>query len=236
MDEEVEDENSEMFVRRGSLLTTHEKQLAESRAQLLKLSEEMQRVKAEAEKSKKEAQELREHLIETSTKTPNVKLRPVALGLCAALMLGIIGKVSYDAYRRPPAAPLVVSAPVMPPMTDRPVVAAAARQNPNPKLGKSARAGVDVQFSQAIQRLQTDFDSLPGEEADIVREINQHQLGGRRPCPLQWNHGSVSISLDGKTGGVSSSMVNALNQCADAAESLMAARAAALEAEEAKEH
>ena len=223
---EIEDEeDDELFVRRGSLLTTRERELAESRSELLKMFAQMETVKQEAAKSRQEAAELREHIIITATKTAPISFRTKLAAFTAVLLLVAVAVLAYDGFVHPQSAEVAKrgSKDSVAPM-------------PSPVQhhgAKSATAG-DRQFTKAMQRLQDDLDALPGSESDIVKEINQGHPADSPVCPLEWTGGSAALVLGGKRGSGTPSMAVAINQCADAAEKLMDEKAAGVKkAEEA---
>jgi hypothetical protein len=206
MDIEIEDDDDFLGPRR-SLLTTREKELAQSRAELLQMFAQMEKAKTETVLARQEARELREHIIATSTQPRKVNFRIMAMALMAVLMLAAILEIAHFAYEHPPA-PELASAPL-------------ATGSPIPRKTRS-HAASDVRFNMAIHRLQDLFESLPEDEAEVVKQINEKNPDGPHPCPLEWNKGAVALSLGGKSGDLPPSLLAAVNQCAAAVEKFRA--------------
>ena len=217
---DIEDEeDDELFVRRGSLLTTREKELAESRSELLKVFAQLETVKQEAAKSRQEAAELREHIIVHATKRAPISFRNVLAAFTAVLMLAAVAVLVYNGFVHPQS-----------PEASKRVAKDRVFRTPSPVQhhGAKAAAANESPFTKAMKRLQDDLDSLPGSEAEIVKEINQRHPSVPPVCPLDWTGGAAALILGGSAGSVPPSMTVAINQCADAAEKLMDEKAAEL--------
>ena len=217
---DIEDEeDDELFVRRGSLLTTREKELAESRSELLKMFAQLETVKQEAAKSRQEAAELREHIIVSATKKAPISFRNILAAFTAVLMLAAVAVLAYNGFVHPQAAEASKrvakdsAVPTLSPVQHHGAKGAAAGESP---------------FTKAMKRLQDDLDALPGSESEIVKEINQRHPSDPPVCPLDWTGGAAALILGGPHGSVPPSMTVAINQCADAAEKLMDEKAAGL--------
>jgi len=184
---------------------------------------EEERFKAAAATPRQEASRVREPIAATSTKPKNNFLK-IARVFTAVLMLAALVKLIYIGYTRP-------LPPDVPPAIDSPA------ETPNsPDAHPSHSPQSNLQLTESITRLKTALDSLPDSESETVRQINQKHPTGPKPCPLEWNHGAVALSMDSAIGNVPPSLTSVINQCADAAEKLVAEREAALRAQQAGRH
>jgi hypothetical protein len=199
-DRELKDEQeiAEIVYRRG--FTTRERQLADAKAAVIRLSAEVERIRVEARVAKQEARELREHVIATATRSSLPSPRTALKALVIAVMSAAICRFAYVGYTHPATpAPL-------------------ASLN---RFHRPAASG-SQDFKQAMSRLQDDLDSLPGSPSEIVHEVNQKHLGSDRPCPLEWVNGQAALSLDATDHRLPSSLSSAVAGCADAIEKLRA--------------
>jgi hypothetical protein len=226
MDLETDDDPTKV-ISRGTLLTTREKQWAESRAQMLQILGDAERAKAEARAARIEARELREHIIVSSTKSRKVSFRTIATIFTAILLSATVVKIAYVGYTSQREAP--AASPVVHRTPREPVHVSTT---PTPKTP----APGDLQFKLSMARLQDAFDSLPEDEPEIVREVNQKHPGGPRPCPLEWINGEAALSLDGDIEHLPPSLMEAVTQCADAVEKFRAEREWIRQAEEPGAH
>ena len=152
---------------------------------------------------------LRERVVKNSPK--KFQFRTGAAAFTAALLTAAVMKIAYVGYTRP--------APVQ-----HPTVEQAAAPESSPRVQPSAPK--EEEFNQAISRLQEDFDSLPEGPAQIVAQVNT-RYPGHEPCPLQWPNGNAALFLLMQRGH-SSSLLQNINQCADAIEKLYDEREAAI--------
>ena len=222
MDLETDDDPTKV-VSRGTLLTTREKQWAQSRAEMLKVLADAERARAEAKTARREARELREHIIVSSTKPKRLNLRTAAAVVTAVLLSALVVKIVYIGYtgaRDTPEQP----APTPVAYSPRPAPRRTVPTSNTPVPG-------DQQFKLAMSRLQDALDSLPEDEPEVVREVNQKHPGGPRPCPLEWVNGEAALSLDGDTAHLPPSLMAAVTQCAEAVEKYSAEREWILQAD-----
>jgi hypothetical protein len=199
-DRELKDEQeiAEIVYRRS--FSSGERQLAEAKAAVIRMSAEVERVQVEAHVARQEARELREHVIATATRSSLPSPRTALKALAIVVMSTAICRFAYVGYTHPATpAPL-----------------ASLNRFHTAVVAKSAASG-SQDFKQAMSRLQDDLDSLPGSPSEIVHEVNQKHLGSDRPCPLEWVNGQAALSLD-----ATSSLRSAVAGCADAVEKLRA--------------
>jgi hypothetical protein len=219
------DDDSPKVISRGTLLTTREKQWAQSRAEMLQILGDAERARAEAKVARTEARELREHIIVSSTESTKLNFRKIATIFTAILLSATVIKIAYLGYTSPREAP--AASPVIRRIPRQPAPVSATPKAPAPG---------DQQFKLSMARLQDALDSLPEDEPEIVREVNQKHPGGPRPCPLEWINGEAALSLDGDIEHIPPSLMEAVTQCADAVEKFRAEREWIRQAEEPGAH
>jgi hypothetical protein len=225
--------------KKSLLVTTRERELARSRAQLIKMFSAMEQAKTEAAAARREASELREHIITTSTGKTKINFRTLAATVTAVVMGTAVLKVAYVGYIHSQEPAKIVAPFAMAPISAAPVPSLAVRRAaetplplPHVQQKDQSSSPEDIQFALAVDRLQDAFNSLPESQSEIVKMVNQKNPGGPLACPLAWNNGQASLYLGGGKGSDPLSLAAAMNQCADATEKLRAEREALLRAHE----
>ncbi len=213
-------------VSRGPLPSFKEGPVAYSHKQIQNMQEQLKAAKAEAKTARREAAALRKHIDEKPPE-PKIPFRTMAATFTAILLAAAVLKVAYVGYIHQSQAPRMSAPPAVVLAPDPP-----ATQFSEPK---PAATPPDTKFDDAVHRLQDDFGDLPEEDTQVVQEINLRHAGGPAPCPLEWVNGEVALSLQGK-GTAPLTLVEAVNQCANAVEALHAERETTLRGASQKKH